>query len=161
MTTQQLLLVGVDGTAGGRRALEWALRQAVTTDAAVEVVTAWQWGAAPHEANMDDIREVDQRYTDDLQQREIAAVLERVPAPLTMSRQVIEGDAATVLIAAARHADLLVLGSHGHSHIGTAVLGSVSATCVRKGSTPVVVVPARDAEPTPEELVALPSADGR
>lgn len=40
-----------------------------------------------------------------------------------------------------RAADLLVLGSHGHSRVRHTVLGSVSEDCIRKASCPVVVIP--------------------
>jgi len=54
-----------------------------------------------------------------------------------------------VLTAAARTADLLVLGSHGHSRIRRTALGSVSEECIRRAACPVVVipVPAKQLEP--------------
>ncbi|MFC7479041.1 universal stress protein [Luedemannella flava] len=51
------------------------------------------------------------------------------------------GRAATVLTAAARRADLLVLGSHGHSRTWHTVLGSVTEECVRNVTCPIVVLP--------------------
>jgi nucleotide-binding universal stress UspA family protein len=54
---------------------------------------------------------------------------------------VIEGRPADVLAAAGRAADLLVLGSHGHSRVRHTVLGSVSEDCIRNAACPVVVIP--------------------
>jgi hypothetical protein len=48
---------------------------------------------------------------------------------------------AAGLAAAARGADLLVLGSHGHSRISHAVLGSVADETIRAAECPVVVIP--------------------
>jgi nucleotide-binding universal stress UspA family protein len=72
---------------------------------------------------------------------------------VVIAAEVVEGRAARVLCAAARDADLLVLGGHGHSRVWHTVLGSVSEECVRDATCPVVVVPsarpapARTAEP--------------
>src|SRR5690349_20756799 len=40
---ERLIVVGLDGSPGGRRALDWALQHALQTGAAVEVVSAWSW----------------------------------------------------------------------------------------------------------------------
>jgi nucleotide-binding universal stress UspA family protein len=42
------------------------------------------------------------------------------------------------------HAELIVVGSHGHGLLYDALLGSVSADILRKSSLPVLVVPTRD-----------------
>jgi len=39
------------------------------------------------------------------------------------------------------NADLLVLGSHGHGVLGSLLLGSVAAGCVRKAKFPALIVP--------------------
>lgn len=54
--------------------------------------------------------------------------------------QVIEGHAAPVLIAAARDAQLLVVGSRGHGAFAGMLLGSVSEHCTSHSPCPVVVV---------------------
>jgi nucleotide-binding universal stress UspA family protein len=69
----------------------------------------------------------------------------------------VEGRAADVLTTAARDADLLVLGSHGHSQVRHTVLGSVSEECVRKATCPVVVLPVPQLMPAPEAEPALRS----
>ena len=72
---------------------------------------------------------------------EIRGLFLRKGATCPVAGEVVEGPAADVLTAAARTADLLVLGSHGHSRLRHTVLGSVSEECVRKANCPVVVVP--------------------
>jgi Universal stress protein family len=46
-----------------------------------------------------------------------------------------------------------VIGSHGHGHMFEAVLGSVARYCVHNASCPVVVIPARLAEPAAAAVV--------
>lgn len=43
-------------------------------------------------------------------------------------------------------ADLVILGSHGHSIIASLILGSVAEGMVRKAIVPTLVIPAGDAE---------------
>ena len=57
--------------------------------------------------------------------------------------QIIEGPPARVILEQARRidAELIVLGSHGHSAIGEAVLGSVAHKVTMKATVPVLLVP--------------------
>ncbi|MDG4550905.1 MAG: universal stress protein [Candidatus Contendobacter sp.] len=57
--------------------------------------------------------------------------------------QIIEGPPARVILEQARRvgAELIVLGSHGHSAIGEAVLGSVAHKVTMKATAPVLLVP--------------------
>jgi nucleotide-binding universal stress UspA family protein len=155
MTSPRLITVGVDGSEGGRRALAWALNLAAATGATVEVVSAWSWDGQAFKRGMTAGPDVERSYLAERQRIDIQEVLGRFdgPAP-TLSRQLIQGAPAKVLIEAARSADLLVLGSHGRGHLATALLGSVGEACTRRGSTPVVIVPAHDrAEASEEALV--------
>ena len=42
MTGNYLIVVGVDGSDGGRRALDWATREAATRGGTVQAVIAWR-----------------------------------------------------------------------------------------------------------------------
>jgi nucleotide-binding universal stress UspA family protein len=142
MATEHLLVVGVDGSEGAFRALEWALRHAAATGAAVEAVTAYGWdGAVVMEAALlpDPVEE--QHRADMAQEAIVTKALAAMIHPPVMSRQIVRGSASEVLIAAADKADLLVVGTHGRGRVAGALLGSVSADCIRKSHTPVVVVP--------------------
>ncbi len=57
-----------------------------------------------------------------------------------VSAVVTEGDAAKVLVTAAKDADLLVVGTRGHGEIVGILLGSVSEYCTTHARCPVVVV---------------------
>ncbi|HEX6076414.1 MAG TPA: universal stress protein [Micromonosporaceae bacterium] len=140
--TENLVVVGVDGSEGGRRALRWALREAVHRGAAVEAVTAWMWDDIDTvpigPSNPRDARERATRLLD----REVESALgEWITTPPTVAREVVEGRPVKVLADAASDADLLVLGSHGHGRLHHVALGSVSEACIRQASCPVVVVP--------------------
>lgn len=137
MSTSFHIVVGVDGSEGGRRALQWAVHEAAARGGSVQAVTAWRW-------------DVDDRTVDPEQEREraeqmLAGEVESLRgfdrATVIIATEVVEGRAAEVLSAAARDADLLVLGSHGHSRVRHTVLGSVSEECVSKARCPVVVLP--------------------
>ncbi len=145
MNERCLITVGVDGSTGGRRALAWALRHGAAWDANVEVVTAHNWVAVALESGAtsgpEDLRlQMAERQKIDMDR--VLADFEG--APPRVSAELVEGDPVDVLITAARDSDLLVLGSHGQGRLTSALLGSVSEGCVRRGTTPVLIVPARD-----------------
>lgn len=135
MADNYLIVVGVDGSDGGRRALQWATREAVDRGGTVQAVAAWRWDEP--DGGLADGGEGDPRQlAADILEREIATI-GKVP----VACEVREGRAADVLVAAARDADLLVLGSHGHSRVWHTVLGSVTEECARRATCPVVVIP--------------------
>jgi nucleotide-binding universal stress UspA family protein len=141
-TRTPAVVVGVDGSAASRAALEFALREGAARGSAVEVVTVWSW-AGPHEslvapATPHDARDRAQRQQDEI----VAEVLRRVTVAPLVSRQVVQGDPAEVLLRAGRTAAFLVVGSEHKNMLKRAVLGSVSEYCVRHATCPVVVVPA-------------------
>jgi nucleotide-binding universal stress UspA family protein len=152
MDTRHLIVVGVDGSDGGRRALDWAVREAGACDSAVLAVTAWSWdGLEFGPVTATNPTEAKER-ADRLLDGEIRALIVQHGSHLPVASEVIEGSPADVLAQAARPADLLVLGSHGRSRVRHTVLGSVSEACVRKATCPVVVVPV----PAPERASAEP-----
>ena len=154
MRAPRLITVGTDGSEGGRRALAWAVELASAIGATVEVVTAWSWDGMAFTPGMTSGPDAERSYLEERQQADIAEVLQNIdgPAP-AIAQRLVEGLPAKVLVEAARNSDLLVLGSHGRGHLATALMGSVSETCVRRGSTPVVIVPTHDRVPSEESLV--------
>ena len=144
-----LIVVGVDGSEGGRRALRWAMQQAFHSGAAVEAITAWggeQTGRSHDRATGEASERTDTLASREdavrLLEREVQRVLDEwVSTPPPLAREVVEGQPAQVLVEAATDAAMLVLGSHGHGNPGHVTLGSVTEACVRHGSCPVVVVP--------------------
>jgi nucleotide-binding universal stress UspA family protein len=138
-----VIVVGVDGSESVD-ALQWAAAQAKLAHASLEVITAWEWptywGREP---------EGPPGWEPEEQARKmLSEVVESVLGPhhsLEVRHVVVEGHPAPVLIAAAEHADLLVVGSHGHGGFADMLLGSVSMHCVIQARCPVVVVHPRSA----------------
>jgi nucleotide-binding universal stress UspA family protein len=129
------IVVGVDGSSGGRAALSYALQDAARRDAAVEVVVAF--------ATAETLADVS---------GELAGSVEHLPSVTVTA---VGGGAAVALLRAAHDADLLVVGSRGRGGFASMVLGSVSMQCVLHAGCPVTVVhPAPQAPPARRELQA-------
>jgi len=129
-----LIVVGVDGSAGSREALQWAVAYAELSGAAVQAVMAWQ---LPEVYSM-----VSRAYEADAR-LELQTAIEETLAPDQRSHVtslVTPGRPGHVLVDASRHAQRLVVGSHGHGELIGKFVDSVSAHCVYHAECPVVVV---------------------
>src|SRR5664280_564002 len=116
-----LIVVGVDGSAGSREALLWAVAYAELSGAAVRPVMAWQ---LPEVYSM-----VSQDYEADAR-LELQTAIEETLAPDQRSHVtslVTPGRPGHVLVDASRHGQLLVVGSHGHGELIGKFVDSVSA----------------------------------
>jgi nucleotide-binding universal stress UspA family protein len=153
--TDRRIVVGVDGSDGGRRALQWAVHEADARGAVVQAVTAWRWDTPDLPARASTHPDEERARAERIQHDEIASLGGRYL--VTVAAEVVEGPAAHALCAAARDADLLVLGSHGHSRVWHAVLGSVSEACIRQASCPVVVIPVQPELPRRNADLAVPA----
>jgi nucleotide-binding universal stress UspA family protein len=130
---ERRIVVGVDGSLASKAALSWAVGQAARTDAVVEVVTAYYGFPMP-------IEEIDFKgLATHMAEDAISDAVNQSP-PVKIIAKVVQGNAAKVLLDAARGAELLVVGSRGHGSLATALLGSVSGQCVHHATCPVVVV---------------------
>lgn len=139
------IVVGVDGTDGGRRALDWALRNAAATGARVLVAAVYYDPAArpdrePSARALWARQDAERHLATDLE-----TVLAGISQPPPIDTIVVPGDViAHALADLAEHADLLVVGSHGHGAVTSRILGTVSMGCVASAVCPVLVVPAQD-----------------
>jgi nucleotide-binding universal stress UspA family protein len=136
------VVVGVDGSQASRRALRWAARQAGLTGSTLEVVTAWTF--PEHAAPLGVVPRVP--WPEELlaqARKALDRLLDEVLPDRDKDRvhaRVVRGNAAPVLVDAARNADLLVVGTRGRGEFAELVLGSVSERCVRHAGCPVVIV---------------------
>lgn len=137
------IVVGVDGSSGGRRALAVAMELARDLRAAVEVVTAWTWDTlAETPLDVDASTPAAARqHAEELQTEDVERVRAGVADPPPVSAEVVEGAPGPVLCRAARDARVLVLGSHGHGLLRQAVAGSVSRYALKHAAVPVLLVP--------------------
>lgn len=134
------IVVAVDGSPGGRRALAWSVAEAVAHDATLELVTV---GVPPYLYGQpltlaDDEQDLTTRMRT-LQQGVLEEVAGDGPRPRT-ERRVEVGDPRRVLRDRADGADLLVVGSRGHGELTGVLLGSVSQYLVTHAPCTVVVV---------------------
>jgi len=133
-----VVVVGVDGSDQSLVALRWAADYTRATGATLRAVTAWHcpttYGIAPDWTDMDFVAEA----ADQLKASLAQALGDSPGIPLETS--VVEGQSAPVLLDAAREADLLVVGSHGHGRFAGMLMGSVSTHCVEHAPCSVVVV---------------------
>jgi nucleotide-binding universal stress UspA family protein len=146
------VVVGVDGSPGSGEALGWALTEARLRKVPLRAVQAWAYsyagGTSAGYGNLGFIGSLDSpgAGAGDLERaaKETleAAIGEAVgeTTDVEIERQVVEGQAAAVLISAAAPGDLLVVGSRGHGGFAGLLLGSVSQQCVHHAQCPVVVV---------------------
>jgi nucleotide-binding universal stress UspA family protein len=132
------IVVGVDGSDSSKAALAWAVRQAALTGATVDAVAAWHipsfYGMAPSEEGLD-FGQLAASVLDEA----IAQAATLAPG-VVIRPVVVQDNAARALLAAAKGAELLVVGSRGHGGFAEALLGSVGQHCVHHAGCPVVVV---------------------
>lgn len=137
------IVVGVDGSENGERALAWAARHARRRGARLQVVLGWQapagavtpMGMAYVPPPLDAIRaDAEARMSRALESCDLAEI--------DHEATIAERDAASLLCATAEDADLLVVGSRGLGGFKGLLLGSVSARCANEAPCPVAIVPA-------------------
>jgi nucleotide-binding universal stress UspA family protein len=135
------IVVGVDGSAPSKAALAWTIRQARLTGAAVEAIIAWEYPTT-YGYPMPAAPEINYNYPEiaaEVVANSIAEVCGE-GEPVKISSRVVEGNAAQALLDASAGAELLVVGSRGHSGFVEALLGSVGQHCVHHATCPVVVI---------------------
>lgn len=137
---KQLIVCGVDGSPASRRALEWAVAEAVMREASLRVVTAWS-GYGMEAISVVSTPEAAEREAGRCQQRVVDAVLAGVDKPPPVERVVVEDRPAHALVAASVDAELLVMGSHGHSGTHDRIAGSTSQRVLHHAACPVVLLP--------------------
>jgi nucleotide-binding universal stress UspA family protein len=139
------IVVGVDGSSGSHRALDWAAREAGARRAALTVlsvhqvaVSFWTGSSIIYTADKD-LQETARQLVEENVHKVLADLNGSAPAEVTVT--VVNGAIAEELLTAAKDADLLVVGSRGGGGFGSLRLGSVSSQVVAHASCPVVVVP--------------------
>ncbi|MEV7680147.1 universal stress protein [Streptomyces sp. NPDC088341] len=139
------LVVGVDGSDGSVRAVDWAAAEAERSGLPLRLVHASLWehyeGVRPGPGTD---RPSEQIRAENL----VASAEERVSrlAPdVKVSTAIEPEDPVTVLLREAREAALLVLGPRGHGPLAAMLLGSVSLAVAARARCPVAVV--RGGEP--------------
>ncbi|MBT3155147.1 universal stress protein [Streptomyces sp. CHD11] len=135
------ITAGIDGTGESLAALDWAAREAVRRGLPLRVVHAWRFEA--HEAVDTGDSATQEQWVRDSVGEGARAVRERHPE-LSVTVDVLEGDAVETLTALTAEAEMLVLGSRGHGRILGFLVGSVGQQVIVGAGGPVVFVRAGD-----------------
>lgn len=143
------IIVGVDGSANARSALDWAMREAALRNTPLTVLTVHEvahsfWTHHPVPVPVDDeLLASARKAATGLADKAATGLHDGRPASVTVSA--VNGFAAKELIDASKDADLIVVGASGGALIGGlaahAPLGSVSNKLLHHAHCPVVVVP--------------------
>ena len=140
---QELVVVGVDGSAESVAALRWAARYATATGARVRALLAWHYpgaaGGPPTGIAPEPIHDQTEAQMHETLDAAIAKAYEG-QATDGVEKSTAYGHPAQALIDASREADLLVVGHKGHGAFTGMLVGSVSIHCVTSAFCPVVVV---------------------
>jgi nucleotide-binding universal stress UspA family protein len=140
----QRIVVGIDGSDGARRALEFAVAEAKVRDAHLVVVHAWLEPAAVAVGSVITAGGVEPELFEEEAERtmrEALAAVDTTGLPQGIEHHVVAGTPARSLLDAAQDADLVVVGSRGRGGFTGLLLGSVSQQVAHHASCPVVIVP--------------------
>jgi nucleotide-binding universal stress UspA family protein len=140
-----VVVVGIDGSAGAKEALRFAVREAQLRRTKLRAVHAWQYGyvgATGLEGSLpvlggsiEESRRAAEAALDEI-------VHTGVPdgVHVEIEQRAVQGRPASVLVDESRGAELLVVGSRGHGGFAGLLLGSVSQQCAHHASCPVTIV---------------------
>jgi nucleotide-binding universal stress UspA family protein len=137
---ENIIVCGVDGSPTSQRALAWAVAEAGFRGCRLRVVTAWSWDAAEALGVLGNAADAHSR-AEMVQRRALEEALEDVEKPPEVERRLVEGRPSEALCEAALEAEMLVLGSRGHTAVREVLIGSTSQRVVRHASCPVVLLP--------------------
>jgi len=141
------IIVGTDGSAHSRRAMEWAIREAGVRRTPLTVLNVHQavvdyWSMVTFPGD----RELAEQALKAAQQ-EVDELLDRLgdqPRPLSLTIQGATGLPAEELIKAAADAEMIVVGSRGAGGFRKLLLGSVSTQLTHHAHCPVVIISPED-----------------
>jgi len=132
------IVVGIDGSATSKRALQWAGDEADRSGAALVVVHAWMYPYVRADFTQSLAHDLTQVDAACMLDGEVEAARERFGADVT--GQLLECSPSAALLGAVQHGDLLVMGSNGHGAIHATLHGSTVRTVLDHCSVPTVVV---------------------
>lgn len=153
-------VVGVDGSDDAAHALSWATSHAPGRTTRLQLVAAW---LAPSTSSAfagatAGAETFDRNLLADGAQRLVDVAADGIApiAGIAVEPVIAHGGPSAVLLDAAEHADLLVVGSRGEGGFKRLLLGSTSTQCATHATGPTVVVPAAaHTEPTADIVVGI------
>ncbi|WP_327274585.1 universal stress protein [Streptomyces sp. NBC_01224] len=157
------VVVGVDGSEGSLRALDWAAAEAARSGLPLRVVHASLWERyegthSPSDTERPTEQIVAERLVADARER-----AQRLGPEVQVVTSVEPEDPVATLVRESHEAALVVLGSRGRGRIAGMLLGSVSLALAGRSHCPVVVVQATAPSTPPKAghvVVGIGSASG-
>lgn len=144
------IVVGVDGSEHGRRALRWAQHEAELHGHELTALLAWGLFDQLHAGGS---RSFDPDYGPADADAALGVTVADAlgdEAAAAVRRVVVCDLPARALLDASRGAELLVMGPRGRGELRELMLGSVSQACLHHASCPVAIVRGNDEAPAPE-----------
>lgn len=141
MSTNRPIVVGWDGSDCARDALRWAATAAQRLARPLEVVYASHVAEpvfASYELAVVTVP-VPEEFVEGTLQAARDLVAEVAP-DVPVTARAVEGHPVSVLLDQAQHADLVVIGSRGHSRLTSMLIGATSVAVASHAPCPVVVV---------------------
>lgn len=132
------VVVGVDGSDQGAKALDWAIAEVIRFPAILELVTAWIFPMASGFAfttTVDHVRLGAQRILD-----EALSHVSDIAPDVVVRSFLSEAEAGPALVDQSKGADLLVVGPCGLGALRELLLGSVGIYCARHAHCSLVIV---------------------
>ena len=132
------IVAGYDGSPGAAQAVRWAAREARARGTVLTVCLAWtpDHMELPTETELCDLA---REHGREILTRGLPYARSEL-GPGRVHADLAAGSAARVLCQRSRNADMVVVGSRGHSELPGLRLGSVSAQVAAHAAGPVVVV---------------------
>ncbi len=147
MTT---ILVGIDGSERGRRALDWAIQRATRDDANITMMAVID-SAIANKAGVD-INILRETVEQALNVKRASAISEH--PGLAIESKVAVGNIVDALVDAANEHDMVVVGSHHGNTIGETIGGAKGLRISVSAKVPTVIIPADwDADSSAEGIV--------
>ena len=139
----ETIVVGVDGSESSLEALRFAVAEARLRKARLSIVHAWAVPSVStyHEAehairtDFDGIHDAAQALLDEIVDEALGG-----DSDIVVEKSVVEGPPVAALVAAARNAELLIVGSRGLGGFKALLLGSVGQQCAHHAPCPIVIV---------------------
>jgi nucleotide-binding universal stress UspA family protein len=154
MACYHRILVAIDGSADAEAALRHAVDLARDQNALVTLLTVappQPTPVGPATSAPPDLQSFHEKL--------LREATDSIPADIGVTTRLERGNPAeTILRIAAEGHDLVVMGSHGHSRVHRALLGSVSERVLEASRVPVLLM--RDGSPKPVKAVDAPVSQG-
>ncbi|WP_326718478.1 universal stress protein [Streptomyces sp. NBC_00243] len=134
------LVVGVDGSEPGMRAVDWAADEAALRGVPLRLVYASLWERYEGAALAPDLGRSSEQVMADKIVEAAAKRAHRRQTDVKISAEVLPEEPVPALLREGRNASALVMGSHGRSGIAELLLGSVSLAVAARAHCPVIVL---------------------